>query len=142
MNQAANLAMFACKRAKPSYQLKDLIKRSIHDVNYRGRLTIRFKDTSYHPKDGGFHPVSITIDMKDSHIAIREITDRVYVGDETPELVPDLTFDFANNIAFARFSGWLGMHLQETTELYEMWECNFLAYVAMDAYNQIQIKCG
>ncbi|EMD1213434.1 DUF2787 family protein, partial [Vibrio alginolyticus] len=43
---------------------------------------------------------------------------------------------------FARFSGWLGMHLQETTELYEMWECNFLAYVSMDAYNQIQIKCG
>ncbi len=73
MNQAANLAMFACKRAKPSHQLKDLIKRSNHDVNYRGRLTIRFKDTCYHPKDGGFHPVSITIDIKDSHIAISEI---------------------------------------------------------------------
>lgn len=54
MNQAANLAMFACKRAKPSHQLKDLIKRSIHDVNYRGRLTIRFMDTSYHPKMEGF----------------------------------------------------------------------------------------
>ena len=32
MNQAANLALFACKRAKPSHQLKDLIKRSIDEL--------------------------------------------------------------------------------------------------------------
>ncbi|MEZ8358876.1 hypothetical protein OAA_01945 [Vibrio cyclitrophicus 1F175] len=140
MNQAANLAMFACKRAKPSHQLKDLIKRSTHDVNYRGKMTIRFQDSSYHPKDGGFHPVSITVDVKNSNIALIEITDLVYVGDGTPELVPDLAFDFANSVAFARFSGWLGMYLQETTELYEMWECNFLAYVEMNAYDQIQVE--
>ncbi|MEQ6345456.1 DUF2787 family protein [Vibrio cyclitrophicus] len=140
MNQAANLALFACKRAKPSHQLKDLIKRSIDDVNYRGKMTIRFQDTNYHPKDGGFHPVSITVDIKDSHIALIEITDLVYVGAGTPELVPDLAFDFANNVAFARFSGWLGMYLQETTELYEMWECNFLAYVEMNAYDRVQVK--
>ncbi|MFA0497052.1 DUF2787 family protein, partial [Vibrio sp. 10N.222.54.B11] len=41
--------------------------------------------------------------------------------------------------AFARFSGWLGMYLQETTELYEMWECNFLAYVEMGAYDSIKV---
>lgn len=140
MNQAANLAMFACKRAKPSYQLIELVKRSMDDVNYRGKMTIRFQDSSYHPKDGGFHPVSITVEVKDSHIALMEITDLVYERDNTPELVPDLAFDFANDVAFARFSGWLGMYLQETTELYEMWECNFLAYVEMSAYDQVQVK--
>ncbi|TOC13205.1 hypothetical protein CGG85_04295 [Vibrio parahaemolyticus] len=140
MNQAANLAMFACKRAKPSHQLTNLIKRSIHDVNYQGKMTISFRDTNYHPKDGGYHPVSITVDVKDSHVAISEITDRVYEGNNTPELVPDLAFDFANDVAFARFSGWLGMYLQETTELYEMWECNFLAYVEMNAYDQVQVE--
>ncbi|GAB3529190.1 DUF2787 family protein [Photobacterium alginatilyticum] len=140
MNQAANLAMFACKRAKPSHQLTELIKRSIDDVNYRGKVTINYRDTSYYSEDGGFHPVFITVDVKDSHTAISEITDLVYVGDGTPELVPDLAFDFANSVAFARFSGWLGMYLQETTELYEMWECNFLAYLEMNAYDQIEVE--
>ncbi|OEF00658.1 hypothetical protein A136_10955 [Vibrio crassostreae 9ZC13] len=140
MNQAANLAMFACKRAKPSHQLIELVKRSIGDVNYRGKMTIRFQDSSYHPKGGGFHPVSITVEVKDSHIALMEITDLIYEETGTPELVPDLAFDFANDVAFARFSGWLGMYLQETTELYGMWECNFLAFVEMNAYDQVQVK--
>ncbi|MDA0127314.1 DUF2787 family protein [Vibrio sp. MarTm2] len=138
MNQATNLAMFASKRAKPSHQLTELIKRSIDDINSQGKVTIRYRDTSYHPENGGFHPVSIKVDVKDGHIALIEITDLIYVGENTHELVPDLAFDFANNVAFARFSGWLGMHLQETTELYEMWECNFLAYVAMGAYDSIK----
>ncbi|CAK3069672.1 DUF2787 domain-containing protein [Vibrio crassostreae] len=140
MNQAATLALIACKRAKPSNQLIELVKSFIDDVNYRGKMTIRFQNSSYHPKDGGYHPVSITVDVKDSHVAISEITDRVYEGDNTPELVPDLAFDFANDVAFARFSGWLGMYLQETTELYGMWECNFLAFVEMNAYDQVQVK--
>ncbi|KDN30355.1 hypothetical protein VFDL14_06405 [Vibrio fortis] len=140
MNQAANLAMFAYKRAKPSHQLIELVKRSIGDVNYRGRITIRFQDSSYHPKGGGFHPVSITVEVKGSHIDLMEITDLIYEETGTPELVPDLAFDFANDVAFARFSGWLGMYLQETTELYGMWECNFIAYVEMSAYDQVQVK--
>ncbi len=28
------------------------------------------------------------------------------------------------------------------TELYELWEGNFLSYMSMDAYDQIQVECS
>ncbi|HBC3410531.1 TPA: DUF2787 family protein [Vibrio parahaemolyticus] len=137
MNQQPNLIACAIKRAKPSDRLLELVKHHSNSVPSRGTVTLQFKDTCYNPTEGGFHPVSIVADIQDSNITIIQITDLAYAGSPHAELMPDLAFDFANQTAFARFSGWLGMHLEEVTELYAMWEGNFLAYVDMDAFDDI-----
>ncbi|HIF9225631.1 TPA: DUF2787 family protein [Photobacterium damselae] len=74
---------------------------------------------------------------------IEYITEFAYFGNYYPELEKSIDFDITNNCWFTSHSGWLSFktHQQDVNELYQVWEGNFLAYVDMDAYDQIKVNC-
>lgn len=104
-------------------------------------ITINFRDKSYSAENGGFHPVEIALSkISDDHYSILYITDFSYCGNTYPELERDIDFDIGNSVVFSRYSGWQNIRLPTMTELYELWEGNFISYVDMDAYDQIQVE--
>lgn len=108
------------------------------------RYTFNFRDTSYNAENGGFRPIKIAISQQSSgEWNIEYITEFAYFGNYYPELERSMDFDITNNCWFTSHSGWLSFktHQQDVNELYQVWEGNFLAYVDMDAYDQIKVNC-
>ncbi|MFM2589489.1 DUF2787 domain-containing protein [Vibrio sp. TBV020] len=110
-------------------------------------VTINFKDTSYTPYDGGYHPVEIRLSKLDQQNTSRTvwqleyITDFAYQGHTFPELARDIDFDFANGCFYSVFLGWKTIKgNQDAIELYTLWESNFLSYLDMDAFDSISVK--
>ncbi|OBU29684.1 DUF2787 domain-containing protein [Photobacterium kishitanii] len=136
-----------------SNKLKSLLNQALCDyltqatqLNQQSadRYTFSFKDTSYDAENGGFRPVEIAINQQPSgEWNIEYITEFAYFGNYYPELERSMDFDISNNSWFTSYSSWLSLktHLQDAKELYQLWEGNFLAYVDMDAYDQIKVSC-
>jgi hypothetical protein len=121
-------------------QLRRVIGEHVVDLN-DNHITINFKDSSYSAAKGGYHPVEISlIKMAEHHYVISYITDFSYCGHSPEELERDLDFDFGNSLALSRPFGWIDISLPEIAELYQLWESNFIAYLTMDVYDQIQIQ--
>nr|PMI85466.1 hypothetical protein BCU36_00590 [Vibrio lentus] len=106
-------------------------------------IVINFRDKGYSAENGGYHPVEISL-SKDANnrYTILYITDFSYCGGAYPELDRDIDFDIGNSVVFSRYAGWQSIRLPTMTELYELWEGNFLSYMSMDAYDQIQVECS
>ncbi|HHF0535541.1 TPA: DUF2787 domain-containing protein [Vibrio alginolyticus] len=104
-------------------------------------LTLNFRDTSYSSEAGGFHPVEIAVHKgsKDKW-CISYITDFAYFGLGYPELERAIDFDIANNMAFATGIGWRSIGSSGFIELYRTWESNFLAYLSIDAFDEINVS--
>ncbi|OAJ92825.1 DUF2787 domain-containing protein [Vibrio bivalvicida] len=104
-------------------------------------LVFNFRDKSYSADAGGFHPVEIAIcHTSTGEWSIEYITDFAYMGNHYPELERNLDFDFRVGQFFVAYRGWLPMQgSRDAKELYQLWECNFLAYVDTDAYNDITV---
>lgn len=104
-------------------------------------LVFNFRDKSYSAEEGGFHPVEMAIcQTSTGEWSIEYITDFAYMGNYYPELERNLDFDFRVGQFFVAYRGWLPMQgSRDAKELYRLWENNFLAYVDMDAYNEIAI---
>ncbi|PSV24149.1 DUF2787 domain-containing protein [Photobacterium kishitanii] len=136
-----------------SNKLKSLLNQTLCDyltqatqLNQQSadRYTFNFRDTSYDAENGGFRPVEIAINQQSSgEWNIEYITEFAYFGNYYPELERSIDFDISNNCWFTSYSGWLSLktHQQDAKELYQLWEGNFLAYVDMDAYDQIKVSC-
>ncbi|MEC6832293.1 DUF2787 domain-containing protein [Photobacterium toruni] len=108
------------------------------------RYTFNFRDTSYDAENGGFRPIEIAINQQSSdEWSIEYITEFAYFGNYYPELERSIDFDITNNCWFTSHSGWLSLktNQQDANELYQLWEGNFLAYVDMEAYDQIKVNC-
>lgn len=107
------------------------------------RIVFNFRDKNYNAKNGGFHPVEIGMTKeKDNNWQYAYITDFAYVGIDFPELTKEIDFDFLNAEWFASYEEGYSSIKNNTaaSELYGLWECNFLAYVDMDAYDDITIS--
>jgi len=104
-------------------------------------LVFNFRDKSYSAEEGGFHPVEMAIcQTSTGEWSIEYITDFAYMGSYYPELERNLDFDFRVEQFFVAYRGWLPMRgSRDAKELYRLWENNFLAYVATDAYNEIAV---
>ncbi|MDC5807382.1 DUF2787 domain-containing protein [Vibrio europaeus] len=104
-------------------------------------LVFNFRDKSYSADDGGFHPVEIAIcHTSTGEWSIEYITDFAYMGNHYPELERNLDFDFRVGQFFVAYRGWLPMQgSRDAKELYQLWECNFLAYIDTDSYNEIVV---
>ncbi|MCG6388991.1 DUF2787 domain-containing protein [Vibrio fluvialis] len=104
-------------------------------------LVFNFRDKSYSPDEGGFHPVEIAIcQTSTGEWSIEYITDFAYMGNYYPELERNLDFDFRVGQFFVAYRGWLPMlGCRDAKELYRLWENNFLAYVDRDTYNEIAV---
>ncbi|MFC5077306.1 hypothetical protein VTH8203_02736 [Vibrio thalassae] len=112
-----------------------------HDEDLGRHVTLNFRDKSYSAANGGFHPVEIALQkIKDAHYSILYITDFSYCGGPYPELERDVDFDIGNGMAFSCYGGWQSIREPLMAELYELWQSNFVAYVDMDAYDEIKVS--
>ncbi|KMV31198.1 hypothetical protein AB733_06620 [Photobacterium swingsii] len=113
------------------------------EIQGKKSIIVNFRDKSYSAENGGYHPVEIALSqVSDDHYSILYITDFSYCGNAYPELERDIDFDIGNSVVFSRYAGWQSIRLPTMTELYELWEGNFLSYMSMDAYDQIQVECN
>lgn len=104
-------------------------------------LTINFRDTTYSAEAGGYHPVEIMLLKEDeSQYQIQYLTDFAYMGSVYPELERNVDFDIANGQTFIAPMEWQSSHDKAIVEFYSLWENNFLAYVQMEAYDEIKIS--
>jgi hypothetical protein len=117
-----------------SEEFKALLKPYITQAKTDGQsITLNFRDPSYSPEAGGFHPVEIMIQPNGQ---IAYITDFSYVGSGPyAELVKELDFDFSLGL-FVQ----LGVHspLDTGAALFQIWQSNFLCYHSLEIY-EIQI---
>ncbi len=104
-------------------------------------LIINFRDASYSAESGGYHPVEIMLlKRKESQYVIQYLTDFAYMGNVYPELERNIDFDVANGQAFIAPLGWQDCNNKQVLEFYSLWESNFLAYLEMGAYDEIDIS--
>ena len=104
-------------------------------------MVFNFRDKTYSADAGGFHPVEISICQPSTgEWCVEYITDFAYMGSYYPELERNLDFDFRARQCFASYHGWFSMKdNREAIELYQLWESNFLAYVEMEAFDDITL---
>ncbi|TCT59013.1 DUF2787 domain-containing protein [Vibrio crassostreae] len=104
-------------------------------------VVFNFRDKTYNADAGGFHPVEISICQSSTgEWCVEYITDFAYMGSYYPELERNLDFDFRARQCFASYHGWFSMKdNREAIELYQLWESNFLAYVEMEAFDDIPL---
>ncbi|MEZ9439170.1 DUF2787 domain-containing protein [Vibrio atlanticus] len=104
-------------------------------------VVFNFRDKTYSTDAGGFHPVEISICQSSTgEWCVEYITDFAYMGSYYPELERNLDFDFRAHQCFASYHGWFSMKdNREAVELYQLWESNFLAYVEMEAFDDITL---
>ena len=90
-------------------------------------ITINFRDPNYNADDGGYHPVEIRLENEGDGWRYCYITDFCYVGSGyMAELAKDLDFDFHAGL----FQNLLGVYpIEQATEVYMLWEMNFMCYV-------------
>lgn len=102
-------------------------------------LTFNFRDTGYSAESGGWHPVEIRIEQENDQWHFSYITDFSYVGYPYPELAKEVDFDFDNNRASVLYSWEEVITDSRVAEFYQMWEHNFVAYVEMEAFDEIKV---
>ncbi|MEZ8580752.1 DUF2787 domain-containing protein [Vibrio splendidus] len=104
-------------------------------------VVFNFRDKTYSADAGGFHPVEVSICQSSTgEWCIEYITDFAYMGSYYPELERNLDFDFRARQCFASYHGWFSMNdNRNAVELYQLWESNFLAYVEMEAFDDITL---
>lgn len=120
-----------------SKKLADALTNIINQHNDASdAVTINFRDPDYSAESGGFHPVEIRIEKKDSTFQICYITDFCFVGSGyTAELAKDLDFDFQAGV----FQNLFGVFpIEQATDVYQIWETNFLHYLTV--FESFKIK--
>lgn len=90
-------------------------------------ITINFHDPTYSPESGGFHPVEIRLEKRETIWHFCYITDFAYVGmGGMAELAKELDFDFQAGV----FQNFFSIYpIEQASEMYQIWESNFLHYL-------------
>ena len=97
-------------------------------------VTINFRDPNYDAENGGFHPVEIRLEKRGEVWNVCYITHFAYVGiGPYAELTKELDFDFQSGV----FQNLFGVFpIEQATEIYQIWEGNFLYYlVELDVFS-------
>lgn len=103
-------------------------------------LTINFRNKSYSSESGGYHPVEIGLHKTASNSwLIQYITDFAYFGSYYPELDRSVDFDISKGTAFISGMGWIDINSRDIKDFYRTWESNFLSYLDMDCFDEIEI---
>lgn len=117
----------------------EIVKKEVTKAGHnfdKGTVIINFRDKSYSPETGGFHPVEVMLVQGE----VFYVTDFCYFGSFN-ELVKDLDWDFS----IGRFQQ-LGMGesreypISEGNELFQVWQNNFVSYYGMGVYDEIKVN--
>ena len=102
--------------------LINIIPKNVND----DAITFNFRDSTYSPESGVFHPVEIRLERQGNKWHFCYITDFTYVGSGPhAELAKELDFDFQVGV----FQNLFGIFpIEQTTDMYQIWESNFLHY--------------
>ncbi|BBM63459.1 hypothetical protein VA249_01050 [Vibrio alfacsensis] len=121
--------------------LNMVVDRSHKLTSSTQSLVINFRDSSYvrNPENGGFHPIEIRLIRVGKQWVFDYITDFSYVGYPYPELVKEVDFDFSSGLAQFLYQFEESITDERVHEFYSMWESNFLSYVEMDAFDEIEV---
>ena len=125
-----------------SVDLQDTLNRVISES---GKWTpmiqsvvFSFRQKSYSPENGGYHPVEIRITKLNDQWVFDYITGFSYCG-LMPELEKEIDFDFGHGVAYIRYMGEVPITESCVAEFYLMWESNFLSYLSMDCFDEIKV---
>jgi hypothetical protein len=102
-------------------------------------LTLNFRDTSYSAESGGWHPVEIRIVRLNDQWFFDYITDFSFCGGPYPELVKEVDFNFASGTASFMYVPEVPISDSNVSDFYQVWEMNFLSYVGMGVFDEIEI---
>lgn len=113
--------------------LGDIVQNSAVQQEEALAIVLSFKDDSYVPEKGGYHPVEIRLVKHNNYWHFDYITDFCFVGSGyCAELVKDVDFDFTNGVCYHLY---VGTHsLDDTKDFYQLWESNFISYVEMGVF--------
>jgi len=86
-------------------------------------ITFNFRDSTYSPESGVFHPVEIRLERQGNKWHFCYITDFTYLGSGPhAELTKELDFDFQAGV----FQNLFGIFpIEQTTDVYQIWEIIF-----------------
>lgn len=101
-------------------------------------ITINVRNSTYSIEGGGYHPVEIRITRLNDQWIFDYITDFSYCG-LMPELEKEIDFDFGHGVVYIRYMGEVPITESSVAEFYSMWESNFLSYLSMDCFDEIQV---
>ncbi len=105
--------------------LIEILEKELSNIDCNGAqaIILNFKDPTYSPTTGGYHPVGI---MTNGKGVIQYITDFAFVGSGgMEELVKELDFDFSSGIL--RQMGRC-YPIENAWELFPIFRQNFCAY--------------
>lgn len=103
-------------------------------------VVINFRDTSYSIETGGYHPVEIGFELTEGKWTISYLTDFALFGGPFPELAKEVDFNLAANTLFMAFGEPTPLNTADAQDFYQLWETNFLSYVEMGSYDQIEVS--
>jgi hypothetical protein len=95
-------------------------------------IILNFRDPSYSPKNGGFHPVEARLERVEQQWQIVYITDFSFQGLPYPELTVDIDVCFISKEVFSLLCGWL--QNKSAKELLNQFIGSFIEYHSMDSY--------
>lgn len=99
-------------------------------------ITLNFRDPDYSAESGGYHPVEIKLTYQEHQWYLDYITDFSYVGQGWDvELAKDLDFEFALERCQTHYLP--EMDLEEASELYFLFEANFISYYEMEVFTVV-----
>ncbi len=103
-------------------------------------VTINFRDPNYSVDDGGYHPVEIRLENEGDFWRFNYITDFTYVGSGyMAELAKDLSWCFDSGV----FQNLFGTYpVEETIDIFQVWETNFVYYAMVSKVFKITITQG
>lgn len=106
-------------------------------------LVFNFRDQSYSPISGGWHPVEIRLVKESDLWRFDYVTDFSYQGQgDYAELAKEVDFNFGDGTAQFLFVGVVPISDMSVSDFYQVWECNFLSYLDMGCFSEIEIQAS
>ena len=117
-------------------ELTAILKKEIIKAEISGKtgVCIVFRDRSYSPEKGGFHPVEISVNSKGE---ILYITDFAYRGiPPMTELCKELDFDIAMQVFQVNDDCY---PIDHARSIFRIWQSNFCACYNMGVFDEIRV---
>lgn len=114
-----------------AWPISEALRTILYDAirEKSGACIVTFRDPTYSPNTGGFHPVEVLIGSDGN---VEYITDFTYIG--TPpyaELIKEIDFDFATGEFYLMGRE---LPLPSGRGLFNIWQENFCSYHRMGVY--------
>jgi len=118
---------------------QQLIETELPTHPLRG-ITVCFKDSTYSPENGGYHPVEIGVSSNDEgNWRFEYITDLANTGGTFPELEKEVDFNFLDDKLYSMFLPPLPLSHPDSVDFYQVWESNFISYLKMECYDRVVV---